>query len=105
MSHIITLLSNKILLKNFLNDSLDEKWPIILILGIFFLTIVEYEPSKRLLWSIMLKTFSNRNFKYSYHVGYSYKILLKNIEGGTKMMGTYKLSFSSFLLSIWLIMT
>ena len=39
------------------------------------------------------------------HVGYSYKILLKNIEGGTKMMGTYKLSFSSFLLSIWLIMT
>ena len=53
-------MSNKFLSKTLFNDILDEKWPIMLILGILYLTIAGYESRKGLLWSIMLETFSDK---------------------------------------------
>ena len=55
----IPLLTNNILLENFLNVSLDEKWPLMFILSIFFLTIAGYEMSKVLLWSIIVTNLSS----------------------------------------------
>ena len=46
MNHIILQQDYR---NNFFNDLLDEKLPIMFILGIFFLTIAEYEASKQLL--------------------------------------------------------
>lgn len=56
----VTLLSNKNLLENIFNGIIDEKWPIILILEVFFLIFAGYESSKILLGSIMLKSFSDK---------------------------------------------
>ena len=54
----VTSLSKKILSEDFSNGILDEKWPIMMILEIFFLPIAGYKPAKGLFWSNMWETLS-----------------------------------------------
>ena len=54
----VTSLSMKILSEDFSNGILDEKWPIMMILEIFFLPIAGYKPAKGLFWSNMWETLS-----------------------------------------------